>query len=178
MASPVIKFCIMKLIVLCLMLASSVALSTATTVYRTVDAQGVVTFSDTPPPDGVGAEALQVVVPQSSAGDSLQQLEAMRQTTDRMALDRQEREAQRELVRLRAAAKQAAARQKSAPRAEVRYEYIYLPAPIAPPWRQGHHVPRRPYPHRPGGSEDPSRLGIIPGPNSQLMRPILSRPRN
>ena len=150
----------------------------ATTVYRVVDDQGVVGFSDRPPPDGIDAETMQIAVPQSSAGDSLQQLEAMRQTTDRMASDRQEREAQRELVRLRAAAKQAAAQQKSAPREEVRYEYIYLPAPIAPPWRQGHHAPRRPYPHRPGGSEDPSRLGIIPGPNSQLMRPILSRPRN
>jgi uncharacterized iron-regulated membrane protein len=150
----------------------------STTVYKSVDRNGVVEFSDTPPSEGGSVETFRIVVPFSNAAESLQQLEAMRQTTDRMASDRQEREAQRELVRLRAAAKQAAARQKSAPREEVRYEYIYLPAPIAPPWRQGHHAPRRPYPHRPGGSEDPSRLGIIPGPNSQLMRPILSRPRN
>lgn len=164
---------------LLLALPCCAAWADATTVYRVVDEQGVVGFSDTPPPDGSDAETMQIAVPKSSAGDSLQQLEAMRQTTDRMALDRQEREAQRELVRLRAAAEQAAARQKSAPREEVRYEYIYLPAQAAPPWRQGYyHGPRHPYPHRPGVGKDPSRLGIIPGPNSQLMRPLLSRPRN
>lgn len=142
----------------------------ATTVYRSVDSNGVVEFSDIPPPQGVSAETLQIVVPTSAPADSLQNLEAMRQTTNRMAADRQEREAQRELVRLRAAA-EARARQRPATPEQVRHEYIYLPVATTPPWRRGYHPP----PHRP---REPSRLGIIPGPNSQLMRPILSRPRN
>ncbi|MFO7552812.1 MAG: DUF4124 domain-containing protein [Haliea sp.] len=146
------------------------AAADSTTVYRFVDSNGVVGFADTPPPGGVSAEALQIVAPASSAADTLQRLEAMRQTTDRMAADRREREAQRELVRLRSAAEEAA-RQRPGPREQVRHEYIYLPAATVPPWRRGHYPP----PHRP---QDPSRLGIIPGPNSQLMRPILSRPRN
>jgi hypothetical protein len=145
----------------------------ATTVYRVVDDRGVVGFSDTPPLDGSAAEIMQVSVPKGSAGDSLQQLEAMRQTTDRMALDRQEREAQRELVRLRAAAEADAQRQQVVPE-RVRYEYIYLPTPVAAPWHPVYHRP----PHRPGVHKDPSPQGIISGPNSQLMRPILSRPRN
>lgn len=158
---------------LLLALASCAALADATTVYRVVDEQGVVGFSDTPPPEGVDAETLQLAVPKSSAGDSLQQLEAMRQTTDRMVLDRQAREAQRELARLRVAAEANAQRQQAVPE-QVRYEYIYLPAPVTTPWRPGYHRP----PHRPGFNKDPSPQGIIPGPNSQLMRPILSRPRN
>lgn len=146
------------------------AVADSTTVYRFVDSNGVVGFSDTPPPEGVSVEALQIAAPATSSADSLQRLEAMRQTTDRMASDRQEREAQRELARLRAAAGEAA-RERSVPREQVRHEYIYLPAPTMLPWRHGYHSP----PHRP---RDPSRLGIIRGPNSQLMRPILSRPRN
>lgn len=159
-----------RLLVSFLLSLACAAAADPITVYRFVDSDGVVAFSDTPPPGGVSAEALRIVAPASSPADTLQRLEAMRQTTDRMASDRREREAQRELVRLRAAAEEAA-RQRPAPREQVRHEYIYLPAATVPPWRRGHYPP----PHRP---RDPSRLGIIPGPNSQLMRPILSRPRN
>ena len=144
-----------RLLVSVLLSLACGAAADSTTVYRFVDSNGVVGFSDTPV---------------SAPADTLQRLEAMRQTTDRMAADRQEREARRELVRLRAAAGEAA-RQRPAPREQVRHEYIYLPAATVPPWRRGYYPP----PHRP---PDPSRLGIIPGPNSQLMRPILSRPRN
>ncbi|MEQ9396276.1 DUF4124 domain-containing protein [Haliea sp.] len=159
-----------RLLVSVLLSLACGAAADSTTVYRFVDSNGVVGFSDTPPPEGVSARALRIVAPESSAADTLQRLEAMRQTTDRMASDRREREAQRELVRLRAATAEAA-RQRPMPREQVRHEYIYLPVATVPPWRRGYYPP----PHRP---RDPSRLGIIPGPNSQLMRPILSRPRN
>lgn len=159
-----------RLLVSVLLSLACGAAADSTTVYRFVDSNGVVGFSDTPPPGNVSAEALRIVAPVSAPADTLQRLEAMRQTTDRMAADRQEREARRELVRLRAAAGEAA-RQRPALREQVRHEYIYLPAATVPPWRRGYYPP----PHRP---PDPSRLGIIPGPNSQLMRPILSRPRD
>jgi hypothetical protein len=152
-----------------------VGAAASTVVYKSVDGSGAVTFSDTPPAEGISVETLSIVVPVSNAADSLQQLEAMRQTKDRMASDRQEREAQRELGRLRAeAAASSNAQRIQAVTEQVRYKYIYLPPPIAPPWRPGYNGP----PQRPGFHKHPSREGIIPGPNSQLMRPILSRPRN
>ena len=81
--------------------------SMGTTIYKSVDAEGRVTFSDQPPP---GDEVVDVLEyrepgPTTSALDR-ERIEAMREVTERMAADRREREADR--ARARAARQQAA----------------------------------------------------------------------
>lgn len=72
----------------------------AATVYKTVDAKGVVTYSDTPPPEGTEAETLVIDVQEAESAQGAQdQLEAMRETTDRMVADRQQRERHRAEMR-------------------------------------------------------------------------------
>jgi hypothetical protein len=72
----------------------------ATTVYKSVDTNGVVSFSDQPPASGSDVEVLELNISsrQASALDS-ERLDAMRATTDRMAKDRREREKLRLLAR-------------------------------------------------------------------------------
>jgi hypothetical protein len=72
----------------------------ATTIYKSVDAQGRVSFSDQPP---VAAEVVDVYEyrepsPSRSALDA-ERIEAMREVTERMAADRREREASRARAR-------------------------------------------------------------------------------
>ena len=68
------------------------------TVYKTVDADGKVSYSDTPPPQGVAAEVIETrdtyAVPDPDAAERLQQ---MRETTDRLRDDRLAREQERAL---------------------------------------------------------------------------------
>ena len=72
----------------------------AATVYRTVDDNGVVGYSDTPPADEVEVEILVIDIPTPELSESArQQLEAMRETTDRMVADRQQREKHRAELR-------------------------------------------------------------------------------
>ena len=81
----------------------------AATVYRSVDANGVVSFSDTQPADAAEVETLVIEVQQPQLTETEQErLEAMRETTDRMAADRQAREQQRAELRQQAARQQAA----------------------------------------------------------------------
>ncbi len=139
---------------------ASAALATAqTTVYRTVDEDGVVTFSDTPPPPETAVETLVIDLPEEQPGASDQAwLDDMRETTDRMAADRREREKHRaELRKLQA---------ESRPPTQVVVEEknTYLGYPLyygRPGWRPGiGHRPRpeppvaRP-PLRPPGSQGP-----------------------
>ena len=72
----------------------------AATVYRTVDENGVVSFSDTPPAGDAPVETMKInaATPQVSPEEQ-QRLEDMRETTDRMAADRREREKQRAQLR-------------------------------------------------------------------------------
>lgn len=72
----------------------------AATVYKTVDAEGVVSFSDTQPADATVVEVVEidVIEPRESATDK-QRLEDMRETTDRMVADRQARETHRAELR-------------------------------------------------------------------------------
>ncbi|MEQ8264511.1 DUF4124 domain-containing protein [Pseudohaliea sp.] len=141
-----------------------------TTVYRTVDAQGNVTFSDQPPADGP-AEVLSIDVPPPADPVVLEErLEAMRETTDRMAADRRARESQR--------AELAAARQPAPePEPEPVPRTLVVPAaPLygwpgyRPPWRP--RPPVRPHPVHP-----PLQPGIPLENNQQLMRPIVSSRR-
>jgi hypothetical protein len=72
----------------------------AATVYKTVDEDGVVSFSDTKPVSEEPVETLKInaQAPPVSAEEQ-QRLEDMRETTDRMAADRMAREKQRAEVR-------------------------------------------------------------------------------
>ena len=88
------------------------------TVYKTVDENGRVTYSDQPPGDGEAVEVLNLQVEPRSAEEiegDLARIEAMRETTDRMAADRREREAARSRARAEAEAARTAAYQQAYP---------------------------------------------------------------
>ena len=72
----------------------------AATVYKTVDANGVVSYSDIAPQGDVAVETLVIdaAAPQLTETEQ-QRLEAMRETTDRMVADRQQREKHRAVLR-------------------------------------------------------------------------------
>ena len=73
----------------------------AATVYKTVDEDGVVSFSDTKPAGEEPVETLKInaQAPAGTAEEEQQRLEDMRETTDRMAADRMAREKQRAELR-------------------------------------------------------------------------------
>lgn len=115
----------------------------ATTVYKTVDERGRVSFSDQPPPAGATVEVLHYSVPEVRPSEVVgARLEAMRETTDRMAADRREREAHR--AKLRAEARKAQAAANPAPA----YQDYY------PPYRT---IVRRGGILRPGWGHPPLR---------------------
>jgi len=154
-----------------LLLLGGLALAADTTVYRSEGPNGTVQFSDTPPLEATGTEVLRIRAPE--AGDPAaaeQQLKAMRYSTDRLAESRRERELEREVARLRAQVESRAPARQSEPETTVHYVPVYMP-PVVIPWHPG----QRPHPpQRPGLRPPLQHPGIIPGPNSQLMRPIVS----
>ena len=163
------------------LLGSSFAV--ADTVYKSVDENGVISFSDTPPEDGGEAETLQLVAPQpSSSGESLANLEAMRETTDRMAADRREREKHRAELRETQARTKANQRSQTASNSD----YIDDFYPITTGYDNRRYYQYRP-PYRPGLHPKPvhpiarppirARSGGAGSSNSQLMRPITSTRR-
>ena len=168
-------------IALWLTLTGAAALAQGTTVYRHVDQNGVVTFSDTPPEGEQDAETLNIATPAAQDPDAyLENLDAMRETTDRMAADRREREKHRAEMR---EINQSNQPSQGSQVVEYREYSDYWPVyggPVyggggRPPWRPGY----RPKPEHPIARPPyrPSPQGIQPGPNSQLMRPILSNGR-
>ncbi|MEM1402546.1 MAG: DUF4124 domain-containing protein [Pseudomonadota bacterium] len=150
-----------------MLLLSSNALSQ--TVYKSVEG-GVTSFSDQPPESG-DAEAIELnVTPVSEDGLLEQRLAEMRETTDRMAADRREREQHR--AELRA--------QQQAPEPQV--VTVEQPTLVGGYW-PNYGRPNRPRPpFRPGRPVKPTPLPAQPVPgwsvmqsgNSQLMRPIVS----
>ncbi len=170
-----------KLLPPLLLLCTLGALSAqADTVYKSIDETGAVSFSDTPPEQGVTAETLEIITPQpSSTEDSLANLEAMRETTDRMAADRREREKHRAEMR------ELNARTQASQQAMVdTTDYVDYYYPIYTGYNNRPHYPHRP-PYRPPGlrpkPEHPiarpplrARSGGSASNNSQLMRPITS----
>ena len=64
----------------------------ATTVYKSMDEPGAVSFSDTLPEDSPAIETFEITIHEAASTDSTELLEEMRQTTDRMAADRRERD--------------------------------------------------------------------------------------
>lgn len=132
----------------------------ATTVYKSVDAEGRITFSDQPPPAEQLVEILDYDVPQARrSAEDTERLEQMRETTDRMAADRREREAARAKARSEAAAARAA------PYPEYVAERYYYP---------GYPLLRRPVvrpPHRPPHGRPPH------GKPPSLRPPVRPQPR-
>ena len=128
------------------------------TVYRTVDDNGVVSFSDTPPGNSSAIETLQVSVPETNP-DDLQQdrLEQMRETTDRMAADRMAREKHRAELRKLERESQPSQVVTREPDYDITLPYYYSsgwrhsrPRPghpiVNPPLRPTPHVKRDTYP--------------------------------
>lgn len=135
-----------------------------TTVYRTVNEQGVVEFSDSPPPDGVEAKRLEIAPMQPvDPAQARANLEAMRETTDRLAAQRSGREVPRSpIVFLETPAQQPPTTSPGS----VTRGTVYLPPVYYPVRRPPHAPPYRPHP--------PLRPQAVPewDRNSQLMRPI------
>jgi hypothetical protein len=159
------------------LLGSSLVISD--TVYKSVDENGAISFSDIPPENGDETEKLQLVTPQpSSSGESLANLEAMRETTDKMAADRREREKHRAEMRELQASKQS----KTASNTDYIDDYY----PIYTGYDNRRYYNHRP-PYRPGLHPKPEypiarppirpRSGGAGSSNSQLMRPITSSRR-
>lgn len=145
------------------------AAAAAQTVYRSVE-DGVTTFSDTPPADGA-AEVIDIEVPPRAEDGLLEsRLAEMRETTDRMAEDRREREQQRAILRTA----RADAKEPPAPPAEPSVVWAggYWPTFGRPGFR-----PRPPFRPpvrpRPPARVPPGWSVLEPG-NAQLMRPIVS----
>lgn len=135
-----------------------------TTVYRTVNEHGVVEFSDSPPPDGVEAKQLEIAPIQPvDPAQARANLEALRETTDRLAAQRSDREVRRSpIVFLEAPAQPSPITSPGG----VTRETIYLPPVYYPVRRPPHYPPDRPHPPlRPQAMPERDR-------NSQLMRPI------
>lgn len=102
-----------------LLLLACVAPVAADTIYKTVDEHGVVSYTDTPPVSGEPVETLEIEVGTAAAVDSAQaELQALRETTDRMVADRLQREKHRAEMRQQQVA--------SVPRTQV-IEYVVPP---------------------------------------------------
>lgn len=149
----------------------------AQTVYRSVDETGAVSFTDTPPADEQDVEEVRLNVAAPQDPEAYQQsLEDMRETTDRMADDRREREKHRAEMReiaARTASQQPQEQQSLVDHYSTAWNYGgYNHRPGRPPWRPGY----RPKPEQPI-----YRPPVQPHPghplngNSQLMRPMLPR---
>lgn len=147
----------------------------AATVFRSVDENGVVTFSDKPPEGGVQAETLQIDTPPPQDPEAhREQLETIRETTDRMVADRMARERHRAEMRELEARTQA----YRAPPEPAYYPYQgYVPI-----YRRGYRDHPEP-PYRPGFRPRPIHPIAVPplwpghgggDPNYQLMRPLVS----
>lgn len=151
----------------------------AATVYKSVGENGVVSFSDTPIEGTTAVEVLQVTPPIAQAPEEyLQQLEAMRETTDRMASDRREREKHR--ADLKESRARAASYREPEPEQYTQYA-DYLPRYTGRqhgrkghgPWRPGY----RPKPVHPIAVPLRHDARVTGSSNSQLMRPLVSTRR-
>ena len=168
---------------LALALLVSCAPLCAQTVYKSVE-NGVTTYSDSPPDSG-SAQILTIDVAPPAEDAALEaRLADMRETTDRMADDRRERERHRaELRDMQQTMQQTAAAAPVQPSsanvpATSGWEGNYWPGNVRPirprpPFRPGRPIQAQPLPQPysvPGWSV------MQPG-NAQLMRPVVSSRR-
>lgn len=137
-----------------LMLPCSTAL--ATTVYKTVNEYGVVSYSDVKPEVSTPVETLVIDVQESreSEGDQ-ERLLAIRETTDRMAADRREREKHRAELR----------RQTVGSRVE------YAPAEYTEPAEFVSYASSSSFRRRGYGNRDPRWRHNRPRPENPIARP-------
>jgi uncharacterized protein DUF4124 len=148
----------------------------AQTVYKSVDQNGVVSFSDTAPTNDSEVETLELNTPEP--GDVEQynkQLQDMRETTDRLVADRKAREKHRaEMLELKASRKTEQLPAYEYPLYPPSYNYSRSYRHTRPPYYPGYRPTPAPPTHYP-----PLRPSIQPPPgsNAQLMRPLVSRPR-
>jgi hypothetical protein len=156
-----------------------------TTIYKSVDAQGRVTFSDQPP---LAEELVDVIQYRESrqlaSALATERIEAMREVTDRMAADRREREESR----VKARANRLATRPDTRYYDDSDYGYssgyypVYHPRRIGPGGRPpgvrppGVHPPiaRPPFQHRPAHRQN---VGINRYPASLIRRHYTSTAR-
>ena len=144
----------------------------AATVYRTVDANGVVSFSNTKPEGDAPVEALVIDTPAPQYGDAeRQRLQAMREIAERMATDRMAREKHRAELRLLQAQTQSRYQAQDEPPPDNTRRYIgftsgysgYYNYPARRPWKHGQrrrpgYPPARRSPHRPRQDHRPGSL--------------------
>jgi hypothetical protein len=122
----------------------------ATTIYKSVDARGRITYSDQVPVETTVVEILEYTeTAPTLAADDVARLAEMRETTDRMAADRREREASRARIREQRVTTQIV---------QVHQEPYYYPVygrrlhrpifrpPIHRQWSVGHSAIRSQYP--------------------------------
>jgi hypothetical protein len=137
----------------------------AATVYKSVDENGQVTFSDQPPTPGKPVETLDytTTVP-VSAEEARARLERMRASTDRMAADRREREAAR-------ASPQPTAPPQPTGASLPTYYPIYVGGTHRPGFRPLHYPPVHPA-HPPLHPTVPLRpsAATLPYPSSYIRR--------
>ena len=155
--------------------------SLAATVYKSIDEQGVVSFSDAPPQNEILLETVVIDNQASLSSEQAQQnLQNMRETTDRMVADRMAREKHR--AEMRELDVQAEAMQTPQypeyyeDRATYSGSYNYRTTPY---WRRPGHVrpvhpiarpPLRRPGHRPRGTE-PLPVNNFPAPH---IRPLFT----
>ncbi|MEO0437808.1 MAG: DUF4124 domain-containing protein [Pseudomonadota bacterium] len=145
------------------------------TVYKSVE-NGVTTFSDAPPAEG-DAERIELQLPPKPDAALLsERLAEMRETTDRMAADRREREQTRAALRAdQLAARDRRASQDSGYEASPAWMNSYWPAYNRPGRflrNRSHQVPYKP---RATPATPPPGWSVLAPSNSQLQRPIVSR---
>ena len=140
-----------------------------TTVYRSVNAQGVVVFSDQPPAAGTATDVLHIAVSPQSAADAKARLESLRASNDRLARARRAREAAR-------AGSAAPAISYTAPVAIPAPPTVVVHGSRYPIWPPGpaRLIYRGPLRHQPGAAPVPPGFKVIQPGNRQLMRPIVS----
>ncbi len=141
-----------------------------TTVYRSVNAQGVVVFSDQPPAADTATDVLHIAVSPQAAADAKERLETLRASNDRLARARRAREAAR-ADSAAPAVSYTAPRGTPAPPTVVVHGSRYPVWPLAPPRT----IYRGPLRHQPGATPaPPPGFKVIQPGNRQLMRPIVS----
>ncbi|MEZ5529505.1 MAG: DUF4124 domain-containing protein [Porticoccaceae bacterium] len=134
---------------LMLLIAGVTCTALGQTVYKSVDANGNITYSDTPPDKTVLLETI-TLKGNGDNRDSLEQsnalIEQMANVTDRLKQDREDRDKARQEERAAASAERAT----EMPPQIYREEYYggYYPYRSYYPYR-GHHPYRGPYPYRP-----------------------------
>lgn len=130
---------------LMLLIAGVTCTAVGQTVYKSVDANGNITYSDTPPDNTVLLETITLkgdIDHDNGIEQSNALIEQMANVTDRLKQDREDRDKARQEER--AAAVQP---QPEAPPQIYREEYYYPSSGYYP--YSGHHPYRGPYPYRP-----------------------------